>query len=287
MTPNDVFEPDNSIPPACRPTVERLQGVFDAGAGAAGAGSSTPGAELTGDLTVDALDADPHLATCADCRERVAAARLLVSVLATPAAPTKPPAELTNRILDALAADGVEQPGSDAGTPGTARSSRPARRRWAFAFVGLALAASVALVVWLRWPADTGTPDTANTQPGNGGNSNPAPAPAPVPEPQPNTNPKPLRIGDELSKAGLALREAPRPISESAAMAPLLFSKVSDALTKPTAPGGDIETPTAALAEIPDAARTGLEPVTGTAQKAFTRLLRDVGGVQFTPKPKS
>jgi hypothetical protein len=142
----------------------------------------------------------------------------------------------------------------------------------------------VALVVWLRWPADTRTPDTANTNPGN---SNPTPAPELAPEPRPVTNPKPLRIGDELSKAGLALREAPRPISESAAVAPLLLAKVSDALTKSSAPGADITTPTAALAEIPDAARTSLEPVTGTAQKAFTRLLRDVGGVQFTPKPKS
>jgi hypothetical protein len=263
--------------------VERLQGVLD-GAGTRTdieieAGSGEPSTEVT----ADALDADPHLATCAECRERVAAARLLVSVLAAPAAPANAPAELTDRILDALAADGTDRTSREPNAPATP-TPKPSTRR-VFVFVsGLALAASVALVVWLRWPTETRTPETATTQPTN---SNPTPAPAPVPEPQPNTNPKPLRIGDELSKAGLALREAPRPISESAAVAPLLLSKVSDALTKSSLPRRDIETPTAALAEIPDAARTGLEPVTGTAQKAFTRLIRDVGGVQPTPKPKS
>jgi hypothetical protein len=34
------------------------------------------------------------------------------------------------------------------------------------------------------------------------------------------------------------------------------------------------------LSEIPVAARAGLEPVTDTAEKAFTRFLRDVGSVK-------
>ena len=34
------------------------------------------------------------------------------------------------------------------------------------------------------------------------------------------------------------------------------------------------------IVELPVAARIGLEPVTGTAEKAFNRFLRDVGAVK-------
>ena len=54
---------------------------------------------------------------------------------------------------------------------------------------------------------------------------------------------------------------------------------------RPDAPG--FEPTRDALAELPDAARSGLEPVTSTTQKAFARLLRDVGGVQVSTRPKS
>jgi hypothetical protein len=53
-------------------------------------------------------------------------------------------------------------------------------------------------------------------------------------------------------------------------------------------PMAEVVAPAAvSIAELPAAARTGLEPVTGTTQKAFTRLLRDVGVFQTTARPKS
>src|SRR5437763_757154 len=54
-------------PPACEPTVARLQAVLD------------------GDLPADALDADPHPAACPTCAERIRAARLMLAMLAEPA----------------------------------------------------------------------------------------------------------------------------------------------------------------------------------------------------------
>jgi hypothetical protein len=67
----------------------------------------------------------------------------------------------------------------------------------------------------------------------------------------------------------------------------MVFTALTDSLLNmPPAPAP--EDPGAsgqALAEIPEAAKIGLEPVTGSAQKAFTRLLRDVGAIQ--PKAKS
>ena len=56
-------------------------------------------------------------------------------------------------------------------------------------------------------------------------------------------------------------------------------------LNVPATPAINLGPAGKSLTEIPDAARTGLEPVTGTAQKAFNRLLRDVGAMQ--PKMKS
>jgi hypothetical protein len=117
-------------------------------------------------------------------------------------------------------------------------------------------------------------PDTAQHNP-------PAPQPPEV-APQPRT----IRVGDELTKAGLALLDAPKSITESTSAAPQVIAKVTDALTRPM-PAVEVESPRAAIAEIPDVARAGLEPVTGTAQKAFARLMRDVGTIEFSTKPKS
>jgi hypothetical protein len=234
----DPLQPDELLPPACRPTVDRLQGVLD------------------GDYHATALEADPHLVACAACRQRVAAARLLVSMLAAPTESRPASPRLADRILDAVRDD---------------RRARSRRRVFAAAG-GLAVAAAVALVVWLRWPADAG-PDVANRDPGI---QQPAVAPAP----------RPIRIGDEFSKAGLALLDAPRAITDSTAAAPQVIAKVTDAFTRGV-PAIDVESPRTALAEIPDMARAGLEPVTGAAQKAFARFVRDVGTVQISAKPKS
>lgn len=235
----DSLSSDELVPPGCRATVERLQRVLD------------------GDLPTSGLDADPHLPACAACRQRVAAARLLLSVLAGPAEAPLPSPATTQRILDAVSED---------------RRFRVRRRRVFTVVGGLAVAASVVLVVWLRWSVDS-APDVVNRDP--------------APE-QPEVAPAPrtVRIGDQLTKAGWALLETPRPITDSTAAAPEVIARVTDALTRVT-PAVNVESPRAAIAEIPEMARTGLEPVTSTAQKAFARLMRDVGTVRISTRPKS
>ncbi len=248
MTPIDPFDPVTLVPPVCQATVKRLQGILD------------------GELPADALDADPHPAACAACRERVAAARLMISVLGLATEPAPIPSGLTERILDAVQADHAER--------------RVRTRRRVFAFTGgLAIAAAVVIAVYLNWPTKTQPNNPA--PPPDLANSHPSGTPEIAPEPHEAPQPR-IRIGDELEKASLALREAPKTITEPAIAAPRLIAKVGDALSFP-APVPEMDPPRAALADIPDAARTGLEPVTNTAQKAFARLLHDVGGM----KPKS
>jgi hypothetical protein len=92
-----------------------------------------------------------------------------------------------------------------------------------------------------------------------------------------------VRIGDELTRASLALRDSSRPLTEPAAVAPQLVVRLTDTLTRPLLADPDFAP--ARLGDLSQAARTGLEPITGTAQKAFARLLRDVNAV--TTKPKS
>jgi hypothetical protein len=243
MTPTDPFDPARLVSPVCRPTVERLQAVLD------------------GELPADALDADPHPTVCAACRERIAAARMLISVLAT-AAPTPVPTGMNERILRAVTED---------------RYSRIRRRAYVYSGgAALAIAATILLVGWLTnspnplpVPVLPYSPDIAKGLPT-------------APEPRPA---KPIRLGDEFSKAGNALRDVPKSITDSTSAAPELFAAVSDAFTRPMSAVVDMDPPSSTLSDIPDAARTGLEPVTDTAQKAFTRLIHDVGGMQLGARP--
>lgn len=239
-----VTNADTPLAPVCRATVERLQLVLD------------------GELPSAALDADPHPAACAACRERIAAARLVLSVLAAPAETAVPPG-MTDAILSAVRED---------------RFARIRRRSFAVAGgIAVAIAASVILLNWFTSPA----PELFV----------PAPAPPmvhrqPAPNPPEAPEPRPVRIGDEFSKLGQALRGTSKPITEPVGAAPEVLVKLTDTLTRPVAPAPEFEPARKSLAELPDAARAGLEPITGTAQKAFSRLLRDVGSVQVS-KPKS
>jgi hypothetical protein len=148
---------------------------------------------------------------------------------------------------------------------------RRSRRRLAAVSGGLLVAAAVVLAVWLGWTPE-GNHEMAEHEP--------APVPGDV------SAPRAIKIGDEITRAGLALLDAPKAITDSTTAAPLVIAKVADAFS--AAPAAvDIESPPTAIAAIPDMARAGLEPVTGTAQKAFARLIRDVGSVQISAKPKS
>lgn len=210
-------------------------------------------AVLDGLLPPGALAADPHPALCPACRGRVRAARLVLAALAGPVNPITVPAGLANAILVGVRAD-----------------RRARTRRRAFALVGgLAAAAAVAVAVWMNWPKSQ---EVVHQQP------NPAPAPTPDPAPAP----RPIRVTDQLAKAGEALRDSTRAVAEPAAAAPRVFAALSDSLLNPPSAPVTIDLGPAgrSLAEIPDAARVGLEPVAGSAQKALARLMRDMGAIQ-------
>ena len=200
------------------------------------------------------LAADAHPAVCPACRARVRAAKLMLNSFAEPRE-VRAPASLTNAILAGVRAD-----------------RRMRSRRRAFALVGgFAAAAAVVFAVWFNQPKPVEFAKEVPVQP--------------VPRVPPPV--QPMRVNEELAKAGEALRESSRTITEPAASAPRVFAALTDSLLKaPAAPVGiDLGPAGRSLSEIPDAARSGLEPVTGTAQKAFNRLLRDVTSMQ--PKSKS
>jgi hypothetical protein len=202
------------------------------------------------------LDMDAHPASCDACRQRVRAARLLLQRFAEPSSIVLP-ADFTSSTLSRVKRDRIAR----------------ARKK------GLLLAASfmavaVSLVIWGAW---SGPKNVAMNVP----ELNPVAPRGSAP------TPPPIRVNDELAKAGEALRESTRTITEPAASTPRVFAAITDSLFKaPAAPAAfDLGPAGKSLSEIPDAARTGLEPVTGTAQKAFNRLLRDVSVLQ--PKMKS
>jgi hypothetical protein len=247
MTRPDETEAVHSeaVHPACRATISRLQAVLD------------------GDLSADVLEADPHAHACPPCRERIEAARLLVALLAA-ADEVAPPAGSTARILAAIAAD-----------------RRDRRRRLSLARAGglaAVLTAAAALAVWLGRPLDR--PPLTDPTPAHADARTP---PQIAPPPRPAAKPRPLRLDEELSRAGLALLETPRPWADSLAQAPALLGRITEVLTLP--PPDSDPVPTRLLADWPTVTRAGLEPLSGTAQKAFARLLRDVESV--SPKPKS
>jgi hypothetical protein len=236
---------DGSTPPACAPTLERLQLVLDR------------------DLPAAALDADAHAVACPACRERIAAARLLISELACPTAPAVP-AGMTETVLAVVRED---------------RFARLRRRSYALAAGSVAaVAASVAVIVWLTGPPQR--PGVAMWNPN-------VPDQAREQKPPLAPEPRPVRLGDEFARAGQALLDTSRPIAEPAAGAPRVIGALSDSLTAPAGPDAGLWPAGGTLAELPDAALSGLEPVTSTTQKAFARLLRDVGGVRVTARPKS
>ncbi|HEY3790109.1 MAG TPA: hypothetical protein VGL71_14710 [Urbifossiella sp.] len=203
------------------------------------------------------LAADPHPAACSSCRQRVRAARLVLGLPSLVA--FTPPRDFTETIL-----------------AGVLRDRRTRRRRKVFALVGgFAAAAAIVLAVWFNPPKPI---ETAKQ------------IPTPVPGPQMTETPEavaPMHVNEELAKAGEALRESSRTITEPASSAPKVFAALSESLLSvPASPAGiDLGPAGKSLSEIPEAARAGLEPVTGTAQKAFNRLLHDVSFMQ--PKMKS
>jgi len=249
---------DLPVPPECRATVEQIQRALD------------------GVAETETLADDPHSVVCAACRERIRAARVLMSVLATPPEPVAVPAGFADRVLAAVAADRQAEP-----PRGYTRAARVTG--WA------ALAA--AIIVGMFYLAARQHPTSNTLVPGPVETAKPTeiapaprekPTPAPVPNPAPA--PRPIRIGDEFAKAGQAILDAPNPLAESVAVAPKIFDAFTDPFknsgAQPDPMATAIEPARKSIADLPVAARSGLEPVTGTAEKAFNRFLRDMGAVK-------
>jgi hypothetical protein len=215
---------------------------------------------LDGEASIGTVECDPHVQACPRCRDRILVARTLVREVEAPSLVARNP-HLTDRILLAIQLD---------------RRIRARRRRWGL--VGTLAAVIAGIVIWSNWPAGSPTDlDQARTQ-----------GPIQLPNnPATETEPtRPVRIGAELAKAGEALRGPARP-SPQQAESPSMLAKITNTFTRPAEGLQAIDPAPIALAEFTDAARIGLQPVTGTAQKAFNRFLRDIGAVQGTAKPKS
>lgn len=231
----------SDFPSDCLPTLARIQRALD------------------GEMSADLLAADEHAESCRGCRERLAAARLLVMGL-TGVGSVAVPSWLSGAIVAGIDAD---------------RRGR-SRRRIVAAVGGLAAAAAIVIAIW------------ASSDPGQGEMARQEPAPAPVPSRPRVPEPRPIRVNDELAKASEAFRDSSRVLTEPLESTPAILGGLTDVLFKPATltVSTDLEPAGQSLAEIPDAARAGLEPVTGSAQKALDRLLRDISGMQPS-KPKS
>ena len=251
MTARDPFTED-PVPPECRATVARIQSVLD------------------GDTAPEALDRDTHATACATCRERVRAARVLLSVLAMPSEPVAVPADFADRVVKAMWADKH------------VRTRRGVYKTIAY----FALAASVLLTVYAIFGQQK--PERPHPEPFGPIQLVQKPEVAPAPRektlPAPAPEPRPIRFGDAVANTGQAIMDTPRPFAESVAVAPKVFDVLSGPFKMPAPPADPmataLEPACKSLAELPFAARAGLEPVTGTAEKAFARFLRDVGSVK-------
>ncbi len=246
--PDDSVEPE-LLPPECHATDRLIQRALD------------------GETPLCELEADPHAAVCRACQQRTRAARAFAVVFATPSAPVAVPADFTDRVVNALQHD--------------RRSDvwRKAARTTGKAITCAALAAAVVIAAFVMRPTPPrhGTPDKL---PELAKQAGPELAPAR------HSVPATIRLGDEFAKVEQKFLEVPRPLAESGAAAPKLLAALGSALKLPEAPNHpmpDILAPARrSLAELPVAAQSGLEPVTGTAEKAFKRFLSDMGAV--TPR---
>jgi predicted anti-sigma-YlaC factor YlaD len=204
------------------------------------------------------LTSDDHAAACPVCRERLRALSVLLGALAEPHDAEPVPAGFADRVLASL------------------QNERPAERRSLVRYTAWA-ALAAALLVGVYFALATNRPPDG-PQP---------PKPNDLVKAEPETAPAPrersVRIGDAVAQAGQSLREAPKPLADSVAVAPKLFDALAGPIAWPAAQpmGADVLEPARqAVLELPTAAREALEPVTDTATKAYARFLRDLGAVK-------
>ncbi len=152
-----------------------------------------------------------------------------------------------------------------AGFAERATASVLARPRWPWKLMTAGLFTLVIGLVgvgYVAWPKPV--PVTA-----------PPPEPPPLvvtPEPSPSDTPN---FGDTLSGAGSAFAKLTRNTAEKATPRTLLpeTAKAADPLPVPP----DAQPGAEAIAAMPAAAKSGLEPMTGSTRRAISAFLRDTG----------
>ena len=203
-----------------------------------------------------------HPSICRNCRERISAAHLIMPHLGYTGAFSPLPLSWTNRIVGSVIAE---------------RKSR-LRQRITLAVGSFSLAAAGLLAVRF-WPLAQAPnqPEIVST----------------IPQ-LTNTiseNPPPTRVGVNLDQAYAAMRGTSNAIIDPVTPipSPRFAAAASDVLSAShIGPlGGDLKPVSWSLTEVPEAARRGIEPVTGTAQKALSRLRDDVASLHAAAKPKS
>jgi hypothetical protein len=251
---------DRSEPFECRATAARIQSALD----------HPSASELL--LTAAATH---HATECGACRERIAAARLLAKYLAAPREVAAVPISFTHSVLAAVEADRRAEP-----SQGGIR--KRAVRAGAWAALAAALVIGVHTLIGLQ---DQGAVFQVQTETAQPIEIAPPPKeklvevnPPAVPPPPA----RPTRIGDEFAKAGQAILAAPKPLVDSVSGAPRIIEAFAGPFEAPrhNEMVPVLEPARRSIAEFPVAARTSFEPVTGTAEKAFQRFLRDVGAVK-------
>lgn len=205
-------------------------------------------AVLDRDLGPDALEGD-HPTDCAECRALAVAARQL---LGASFIRSEPSAGFAERVVDAAVRD------------------RRARRR--LRLIGAALAASVlaGTVAYLLRPPSTEEPEFVQIPP-----TPPVGPEAPPP-----------RVSDRFVEAGSALVAITNRAREQTVNPARTLFPPSEAVAMPTASAlPDIEPAVESLAVMPEAARSGIEPVADKTRRAVNLFLRDVGlGPPAKPK---
>lgn len=209
---------------------------------------------LDGEAALGSVLGLPHAEVCADCRQIALVAQRFQTCI-VPA--IELPSGLAERILERAIDD---------------RRIR-VRTRWVSAASLATLAAGVVIAAFLVWPNSQAKPE-------------PSPEIVVLPPKEPSVAvANPPRFDERMAEAGTAIASISRNAKDQTVTPTKNFIPQAPLAISPEAPL-DMEPAAATLAEIPQHARSGIEPVTSTTRRAVNLFLRDTG-VSPSPKPKS
>jgi len=209
---------------------------------------------LDGEAALGSVFELPHAEECADCRQTaLAAQRLQCSIVP----PVELPVGLAERILERAIDD---------------RRIR-IRTRWFSAASLATLAAGAVIGTLLVWPNSQPKPDSSTEI-----------VALPPKEPSPAIA-NPPRFDERMADAGTAIASISRNAKDQTVTPTRNFIPQAPTTISPEMPS-NLEPAAESIAEIPQNARSGIEPVTSTTRRAVNLFLRDTG-VSPATKPKS